>query len=159
MEKYCQKINMQLRLKRNKRSENLKSMLYCAIHFGDFECIEAILHPQGNFLGMSKQRFIYFLRKEFFKENSEFISDDSQIWSIMIEVGRHAGERCFVFNRNHRDKNNRPIAYVFIIHPHQNNEVWKIVHTTNYMNERALTKGSLMFRKDMGKKFNALYKN
>ena len=77
----------------------------------------------------------------------------------MIEVGRHAGERCFVFNRNHRDKNNRPIAYVFIIHPHQNNEVWKIVHTTNYMNERALTKGSLMFRKDMSKKFNALYKN
>lgn len=150
---------MQIRLKRNKRLENLKSILYCAIHFGDFQSIESILHPNGNFLGMSKQRFIYFLRKEFFKEKSEFISEDSQIWSVIIEVGKYAGERCFIFNRDHKDKNNRPIAYVFIVHPRQNKEIWKIVKTTSYMNEKSLTKSALMFRKDMGKKFNALYKN
>jgi hypothetical protein len=72
--------------KTNKRTENIKSMLYCAIHFRDFQCIESILHPNGIFLGMSKQRFIYFLRKEFFDEGSEFISEDSVIWSVMIEV-------------------------------------------------------------------------
>tara|TARA_Y100001978_G_C23678823_1_gene427912 strand:- start:1395 stop:1847 length:453 start_codon:yes stop_codon:yes gene_type:complete len=150
---------MQIKLKRNKRAENLKSMLYCAIHFGDFDCVESILHPNGIFLGMNKHRFIYFLRKEYLKDQSEYIADDSQIWSVMIEVGKYAGERCFIFNRDHMDKNNRPIAYVFIVHPHQQKSVWKIIHTTNYINEKTLTKRSLMFNKDKGKKFNSLYKN
>ena len=58
---------MQIRLKRNKRLENLKSILYCAIHFGDFQSIESILHPNGNFLGMSKQNSFIFFEKNFLK--------------------------------------------------------------------------------------------
>jgi hypothetical protein len=144
--------------KTNKRSENIKSMLYCAIHFRDFQCIESILHPNGVFLGMSKQRFIYFLRKELLKEGSEFISEDSIIWTIMIDIGKHLGERCFIFNRQHKRENTKPFAYVFIIHPTQHKEVWKIIRTTNYINETTL-KSSLMYSKNLGKQFNTLFKN
>ena len=149
---------MIINLEINRKTEAIQSILYCSILFGDSECMLKLLHPKGTYLGMTKARFIYFVRTELTKKFSEFISEDAHIFTNLVDLGKHAGTRCFIFNRK-RLYGRKPPAYVFLPHPDQNHQIWKIIKTVNYVNEKALHNTTTMFKKGTAKKYNALYKN
>ena len=152
------KIEMKIEMKLNKSNENIKSILYCAILFGDVETVAKILHPQGHFVGMSKARFLYFLQREHHKPEFNFIDEETSIWADLIDLGLYAGQRCFIFNREIK-YNGKPRAFVFVMHPHQSKQVHKIVVSKKYTNEQTITRVALLFNQKKKNDYNLLFKN
>ena len=54
---------MRINLKKQAKEEDIQSILYLGIMFGDIDCISKILHPKGKFMGMSKSKFMYSIKR------------------------------------------------------------------------------------------------
>lgn len=147
-----------IEVRSNKRTENIKGMLYCAIIFGDVEMVDRILHPKGNYAGMTKGQFLYKIRKESMSEDGEFVFPDAPLSTTLIETGNFMGERCFVFKRRNSAK--KATAYVFVMHPKDKLKVHRIIPTLKYLNENRFVDKNLVFKKNKNAFFlNLLYKN
>lgn len=149
---------IELNMKKNKNLQSMQSLIYCAILFEDMDTVKKLLHPQGDFLGMSKYRFLYFLQNEFNKKVSEFVSGDSKLFTVLIDIGKYAGKQCYILNRGSPGQS-KPPAYVFLPYEHDLKRVGRIVQTNNYRNEKAFTLNASMFRKDKSNDFNLIFKN
>lgn len=130
---------MKINLKKEVKENRIKSILYLAITFGDFECIQKLLHPKGMYCGLSKGKFMHYLM---FKD--EFESDEMHKeieveypfrYNEMISLDRFPGQRCFII-QNKRLNDGEPKAYVFLMHPHQKHQVYKIIETKKFKEER-----------------------
>jgi hypothetical protein len=150
---------MKLNLIVNKKQDDIQSILYCAILFSDIRSITKILHPQGNFMGMSKARFIHsFKQYELHHHKSEGEMEPKHNFTTMISLHEYPGQRCFVLPM---DSINGGIkgAYVFVMHPSQKKKVSRIVETGIYQEEKYFVSSALLFKKQEGKKYNFLYAN
>ena len=150
---------MKLNLIENRKQDDIQSILYCAILFCDLRSITKILHPQGNFMGMSKARFIHsFKQYELNHTKPENEMEPKHNFTTMISLHEYPGQRCFVLPM---DGINGGIkgAYVFVMHPIQKNKVFRIVETGIYQEEKYFISSALLFKKKEGKKYNFLYAN
>ena len=150
---------MKLNLIENRKQDDIQSILYCAILFCDLRSITKILHPQGNFMGMSKARFIHsFKQYELNHTKPENEMESKHNFTTMISLHEYPGQRCFVLPM---DSINGGIkgAYVFVMHPIQKNKVFRIVETGIFQEEKYFISSALLFKKQEGKKYNFLYAN
>ena len=130
-----------INLEKNERENRIKSILYMAISFDDMLAVQKLLHPKGEFLGMSKGRFMHYLMesKEFEKlgdsnEDGEEVIQESEYpfrHDEAISLDKYPGERCFSI-RKRRINNGYPIACVFKVHKHQKNQIGEIVESNDY---------------------------
>ena len=81
-----------INLGKNERENRIKSILYMAISFDDMLAVQKLLHPKGEFLGMSKGRFMHYLMesKEFEKlgdsnEDGEEVMQESEYHFVMTK--------------------------------------------------------------------------
>ena len=150
---------MKLNLIENRKQDDIQSILYCAILFFDLRSITKILHPQGDFMGMSKARFIHsFKQHELNHTQPENEMEPKHNFTTMISLHEYPGQRCFVlpmYSINGGIKG----AYVFVMHPSQKNKVFRIVETGIFQEEKYFISSALLFKKQEGKKYNFLYAN
>ena len=150
---------MNLNLIANKKQDDIQAILYCAILFGDIRSIMKILHPQGNFMGVSKARFIYTFKQYELKENNkESDVEPTHNFSTMISLHNYPGKRCFVLPMKSINGGVNG-AYVFVMHPNQKNKVNLIVETGIFQEEKHFISRALLFDKEDAKKYNFLYCN
>ena len=101
---------MMINLEKNERENRVKSILYMAISFDDMVTVQKLLHPRGEFLGMSKSRFMYYLMdsKQFDhlgnlknKDNEELMCESEYPFRYdeKISLDIYPGQRCFVISK------------------------------------------------------------
>ena len=150
---------MKLNLIVNKKQDDIQSILYCAILFSDLRSLTKILHPQGNFMGMSKARFIHsFKQHELNHSKTESEMEAKHNFTSMISLHIYPGKRCFVLPMDSINGGIRG-AYVFAMHPNQKSKVSGIIETGIYQEEKSFISRALLFKKQEGKKYNFLYAN
>lgn len=140
-------VNMMINLEKNERENRIKSILYIAILFDDMETVQKLLHPKGEFLGMSKGRFMHYLMdsKEFKNLGNSNEDDDEIIQESeypfrhdeTISLDKYPGERCFVLSKK-RINDGESTVYIFKVHEHQKNQIGEIVESNDYANVRRL---------------------
>tara|TARA_B100001287_G_C22646590_1_gene513035 strand:+ start:323 stop:787 length:465 start_codon:yes stop_codon:yes gene_type:complete len=131
-----------INLEKNERENRIKSILYMAISFDDMVTIQKLLHPRGEFLGMSKSRFMHYLMdsKQFDhlgnlknKDNEELMCESEYPFRYdeKVSLDKYPGQRCFVISKK-RINDGANIACVFKVHEHQKNQIGEIVETNDY---------------------------
>ena len=150
---------MRINLKKQAKEEDIQSILYLGIMFSDIDCISKILHPKGKFMGMSKSKFIYSIKRHAYLGENISEEDESEIdFTNLISLHRFPGQRCYVLPMN---KINGGIygAYVFVMYPDENRQVGLIVETGIYQEEEYFVSGALMYRNEGLEKYDLLFKN
>ena len=150
---------MRINLKKQAKEEDIQSILYLGIMFSDIDCISKILHPKGKFMGMSKSKFIYSIKRHAYLGEKISEDDESEIdFTNLISLHRFPGQRCYVLPMN---KINGGIygAYVFVMYPDENRQVGLIVETGIYQEEEYFVSGALMYRKEGFEKYDLLFNN
>ena len=150
---------MRINLKKQAKEEDIQSILYLGIMFSDIDCISKILHPKGKFMGMSKSKFIYSIKRHAYLDEKISEEDESEIdFTNLISLHRFPGQRCYVLPMN---KINGGIygAYVFVMYPDENRQVGLIVETGIYQEEEYFVSGALMYRKEGFEKYDLLFNN
>ena len=150
---------MRINLKKQAKEEDIQSILYLGIMFSDIDCISKILHPKGKFMGMSKSKFIYSIKRHAYLGEKISEEDESEIdFTNLISLHRFPGQRCYVLPMN---KINGGIygAYVFVMYPDENRQVGLIVETGIYQEEEYFVSGALMYRNEGLEKYDLLFKN
>ena len=150
---------MRINLKKQAKEEDIQSILYLGIMFSDIDCISKILHPKGKFMGMSKSKFIYSVKRHAYLGEKITKEDESEIdFTNLISLHRFPGQRCYVLPMN---KINGGIygAYVFVMYPDENRQVGLIVETGIYQEEEYFVSGALMYRNEGLEKYDLLFKN
>ena len=150
---------MRINLKKQAKEEDIQSILYLGIMFSDIDCISKILHPKGKFMGMSKSKFIYSIKRHAYLDEKISEEDESEIdFTNLISLHRFPGQRCYVLPMN---KINGGIygAYVFVMYPDENRQVVMIVETGIYQEEEYFVSGALMYRKEGFEKYDLLFNN
>lgn len=150
---------MRINLKKSLREEDIQSVLYLGIMFGDIDCISKILHPKGNFIGMSKSKFIYSLKRHDFLGVQSNMEEESEIdYTTLISLHRFPGHRCYVLPMS---KINGGIdgAYVFMMYPDDQRLIGLIVATDVFQDEDCFLSNALMFRNDANEKYDLLFNN
>ena len=130
-----------INLEKNERENRIKSILYMAILFDDMVAMQKLLHPKGQFLGMSKGRFMHYLMesKEFeklgdsVKDGEEVIQESEYPFrhDEAISLDKYPGQRCFVISKK-RINDGANIACIFKVHEHQKNQIGEIVESNDY---------------------------
>ena len=150
---------MRINLKKQAKEEDIQSILYLGIMFSDIDCISKILHPKGKFMGMSKSKFIYSIKRHAYLGEKITKEDESEIdFTNLISLHRFPGHRCYVLPMN---KINGGIygAYVFVMYPEENRQVGLIVETGIYQEEEYFVSGALMYRNEGLEKYDLLFNN
>ena len=150
---------MRINLKKQAKEEDIQSILYLGIMFSDIDCISKILHPKGKFMGMSKSKFIYSIKRHAYLGEKITKEDESEIdFTNLISLHRFPGQRCYVLPMN---KINGGIygAYVFVMYPDENRQVGLIVETGIYQEEEHFVSGALMYRNEGFEKYDLLFNN
>lgn len=150
---------MRIHLKKQEKEEDIQSILYLGIMFSDIDCISKILHPKGKFMGMSKSKFIYSIKRHAYLGEKISEEDESEIdFTNLISLHRFPGQRCYVLPMN---KINGGIygAYVFVMYPDENRQVGLIVETGIYQEEEHFVSGALMYRNEGFEKYDLLFNN
>ena len=150
---------MRINLKKQAKEEDIQSILYLGIMFSDIDCISKILHPKGKFMGMSKSKFMYSIKRHAYLGEKISEEDESEIdFTNLISLHRFPGQRCYVLPMN---KINGGIygAYVFVMYPDENRQVGLIVETGIYQEEEYFVSGALMYRNEGLEKYDLLFKN
>ena len=150
---------MRINLKKQAKEEDIQSILYLGIMFSDIDCISKILHPKGKFMGMSKSKFIYSIKRHAYLGEKITQEDESEIdFTNLISLHRFPGQRCYVLPMN---KINGGIygAYVFVMYPDENRQVGLIVETGIYQEEEYFVSGALMYRNEGLEKYDLLFNN
>ena len=150
---------MRINLKKQAKEEDIQSILYLGIMFSDIDCISKILHPKGKFMGMSKSKFIYSIKRHAYLDEKISEEDESEIdFTNLISLHRFPGQRCYVLPMN---KINGGVygAYVFVMYPDENRQVGLIVETGIYQEEEYFVSGALMYRKEGFEKYDLLFNN
>ena len=150
---------MRINLKKQAKEEDIQSILYLGIMFSDIDCISKILHPKGKFMGMSKSKFIYSIKRHAHMGEKISEEDESEIdFTNLISLHRFPGQRCYVLPMN---KINGGIygAYVFVMYPDENRQVGLIVETGIYQEEEYFVSGALMYRDEGFEKYDLLFNN
>ena len=150
---------MRINLKKQAKEEDIQSILYLGIMFSDIDCISKILHPKGKFMGMSKSKFIYSIKRHAYLGKKITKEDESEIdFTNLISLHRFPGQRCYVLPMN---KINGGVygAYVFVMYPDENRQVGLIVETGIYQEEEHFVSGALMYRNEGLEKYDLLFNN
>ena len=150
---------MRINLKKQAKEEDIQSILYLGIMFSDIDCISKILHPKGKFMGMSKSKFIYSIKRHAYLGEKITKEDESEIdFTNLISLHRFPGQRCYVLPMN---KINGGVygAYVFVMYPDENRQVGLIVETGIYQEEEHFVTGALMYRNEGFEKYDLLFNN
>lgn len=150
---------MRINLKKQAKEEDIQSILYLGIMFSDIDCISKILHPKGKFMGMSKSKFIYSIKRHAYLGEKISEEDESEIdFTNLISLHRFPGHRCYVLPMN---KINGGIygAYVFVMYPDENRQVGLIVETGIYQEEEYFVSGALMYRNEGLEKYDLIFNN
>ena len=150
---------MRINLKKQPKEEDIQSILYLGIMFGDIDCISKILHPKGRFMGMSKCKFIYSIKRHAYLGENISEEEDSEIdFTNFISLHRFPGKRCYVLPMK-RINGGASGAYVFIMHPDKNKQVGLILETGIFQEEEHFVSSALMYRNEAHEKYDLLFKN
>ena len=150
---------MRINLKKQAREEDIQSILYLGIMFGDIDCISKILHPKGTFMGMSKSKFIYSIKRHAYLGENISKEGESEIdFTNFISLHRFPGQRCYVLPMKKINGGDSG-AYVFIMYPDENKQVGLMLETGIFQEEEHFVSSALMYRNEAHEKYDLLFKN
>ena len=150
---------MKINLKKQEKEEDIQSILYLGIMFSDIDCISKILHPKGKFMGMSKSKFIYSIKRHAYLGENNTEEEESEIdLTNLISLHRFPGHRCYVLPMN-RINGGSYGAYVFAMYPDENGQIGWIVETGVYQEEEHFVSSALMFQNGEYEKYDLLFTN
>jgi len=150
---------MRINLKKQAKEEDIQSILYLGIMFSDIDCISKILHPKGTFMGMSKSKFIYSIKRHAYLGEQISEEEESEIdFTNFISLHRFPGQRCYVLPMKMINGGDSG-AYVFIMYPDENKQIGLILETGIFQEEEHFVSSALMYRNEEHEKYDLLFNN